>query len=233
MAIMPALAAWAVVPFSPTLVLVQHRRLAALHPRDHLDGCLWDHHRGLGIEFEICVPRRDALGGADRLLRDRHGFRARRRAHGGAEPEPRPDRRRAAREPRAAQLVLHPALPPVPHVSDLGRCGNQPRAVRRRGRRVGNRRRFPRRVFRHGLRRVLPGRIREHVADLHALLDHVPGRLAFAVSRVLALPRSARHLVAPREDRVRRIDVSSGSARRSRAIATTRSCVSAGRCSFR
>ena len=42
----------------------------------HLDGRLRRHHRRLGGELEVRLPRRDALGGADGRLRDRHGLRA-------------------------------------------------------------------------------------------------------------------------------------------------------------
>jgi NADH-quinone oxidoreductase subunit H len=56
------------------------------------------HPRGLGDQLEVRVPRRDALRGADRRLRDRDGLRARRRADGGGQPEP----RRSSRRRRAA-----------------------------------------------------------------------------------------------------------------------------------
>jgi hypothetical protein len=49
-----------------------------------------------------------------------------------------------------------------------GRGRDQSRAVRRGRRRVGDRRRLPRRVFRHRLRAVLPRRIRQHDPDLGA-----------------------------------------------------------------
>ncbi len=53
------------------------------------------------------------------------------------------------------------------------------RAPVRRGRgRIGNRRRLPRGVFRLGLRDLLPGRIRQHDPDQLPGRDPVPGRLA-------------------------------------------------------
>ncbi len=61
-----------------------------------------------------------------------------------------------------AVLEPHPAVPAVPGVLDLGRGGDQSRAVRRGRRRVGDRGRLPRRVLGHGLRHVLPRRVREH-----------------------------------------------------------------------
>jgi len=47
----------------------------------------------------------------------------------------------------------------------------------RRGR-VGDRRRFSRRIFRHDVRRILSGRIREHDTGVDHVLDHVSRRLA-------------------------------------------------------
>ena len=51
---------------SPGVVLADVERRAALHDGDDLDGRLRRDHRRLGLEFEVRVPRRDALGGADR-----------------------------------------------------------------------------------------------------------------------------------------------------------------------
>ncbi len=60
------------------------------------------------------------------------------------------------------------AVPAVRRVLHLGCRGDQSRAVRRGGRRVRDRRRLPRGIFGHGVRAVLPGRIREHDPDLRA-----------------------------------------------------------------
>ena len=57
------------------------------------------------------------------------------------------------------------AVPAVRRLLHLGRRRDQPRAVRRGGRRVGDRRRLPCRVLGHRVRAVLPGRVREHDPD--------------------------------------------------------------------
>jgi NADH-quinone oxidoreductase subunit H len=74
LAIAPALAAWAVIPFTDTLVLANINAGAAVCLGDHFDGRLRRDHRGLGVQLEIRLSRRDALGSTDRLVRDRHGF---------------------------------------------------------------------------------------------------------------------------------------------------------------
>ena len=73
---MPALAAWAVIPFGAGRGAGQHQRRPAVPAGDHLDGRVRRHHRRLGVELEVRVPRRDARGGADGHLRDRDGLRA-------------------------------------------------------------------------------------------------------------------------------------------------------------
>jgi hypothetical protein len=78
-------------------------------------------------------------------------------------------------------LVLAAAAPPVRGVLHLRRGRDQPRALRR-GRRASPRS-WPAshgRVLRHGLRRVLPGRVRQHDPDLF-LTSICSGRLALAV----------------------------------------------------
>ncbi len=59
---------------------------------------------------------------------------------------------------------------------------DQPPSVRRGGGRVGDRRRLPRRVLGRHLRAVLPRRVHEHDPDRGADVDHVPRRLAVAVA---------------------------------------------------
>ncbi len=147
------------------------------------------------------------------------------------------------------RMELDLAVPAVPGVFHLGRRGNQSRAVRRGRRRVGNRRRLPRRVFRHRVRAVLPGRIRQHAADLDADRGLLPRRLAESVRwlhrspsmsgvRSLAFRSSAGSCSVVIGDGFHWLflklfclpfPVSSGSAPRSRATATIRSCVSVGR----
>ena len=75
-----ALAAWAVIPLAGWL---GHRRHQCRHPlslRHLLARRLWRHHGRLGVELEISLPRRAALGRADGVLRSldrlRHHHRA-------------------------------------------------------------------------------------------------------------------------------------------------------------
>ena len=84
---------------------------------------------------------------------------------------------------RFLELVPVAAIAAVPRLLDLGCCRDQPCAVRRRRGRVGDRRRFSRRVLRCRVRAVLPRRIREHGADLDADRDLLPRRLGIAVRR--------------------------------------------------
>ena len=86
------------------------------------------------------------------------------------------------------QLVLDPAVPDVRRLPDFRRGRNQPRAVRRGRGRIGNRRRLPCRIFGHGLRGVLPRRIRQHDPGRDADLADVPRRLAVAVRLARFLP---------------------------------------------
>ena len=97
LAIGPAVAAWAVVPLTDRLVIADIDAGHALRARDDLDRRLRDHPRRLGVELEVRVHRRAALGRADRQLRDRDGLRARRRADVRVEPQLPRDRRRARR----------------------------------------------------------------------------------------------------------------------------------------
>ena len=113
------------------------------------------------------------------------------------QPEPRRHRRRAAGRRPVLELVL--AVPAVHGLFHLGRRRDQPRAVRRRRRRVGNRRGLPRRVFGHRLRAVLPGRIREHDPDLGADRGVLLRRLA--VSPFAGLPAASAPITIPRPRR--------------------------------
>ncbi len=66
LSIAPALAAWAVMPFTDDAGAGQHRCRPAVYPGADLGRRLRRHHRRLGVELEIRLPRRHALGGADR-----------------------------------------------------------------------------------------------------------------------------------------------------------------------
>ena len=93
--------------------------------------------------------------------------------------------------PQLPLLELAAAVPDVPRVLHLGGGGDQPRAVRRRRRRIRDRRRLPRRVLGHGVRAVLPRRVREHDPRVDAGDAHVPRRLA-AAARLDGLQRDPR-----------------------------------------
>ncbi len=82
------------------------------------------------------------------------------------------------------ELVL--AVPAAGGVLHFGRCRDQSRAVRRGGRRIGDRRRIPRGLLRHGVRAVLHRRIRQHDSDLGADRHFLLRRLAVAVRRLSA-----------------------------------------------
>ena len=60
---------------------LQHQRRRALPVRRQLAGRLRHHHGRLGVQLEVPLPRRAALGGADGLLRGLHRLRDR---HGRA-----------------------------------------------------------------------------------------------------------------------------------------------------
>ena len=75
-----ALAAWAVIPVNDGWVIADiNVGILYIFAISSLDG-LRRHHGGLGVELEISVPRRAALGGADGVLRGldrlRHHHRA-------------------------------------------------------------------------------------------------------------------------------------------------------------
>ena len=76
-----ALAAWAVIPLGDGLGDRRHQCRHPLHLRDLVARRLRRHHGRLGLELEIPVPRRAALGGADDLLR---GLDRLRHHHGAA-----------------------------------------------------------------------------------------------------------------------------------------------------
>ena len=127
LAIGPALAAWAVVPFTDDAGARRHQRGASLRARDDVDRRLRHHPRRLGVEFEVRVPRLPALGGADRLLRDRDGLRAGRRADGGEQPQPVRHRARAGGRRR---VLVHLAAVPARSSSTSSPASPRPTAIR-------------------------------------------------------------------------------------------------------
>ncbi len=68
MTIMPALAAWVVVPFGPEVALANVNAGLLLHHGHHVDGSVWRDHRRLGVELQVCLPRRDARIGPDGVV---------------------------------------------------------------------------------------------------------------------------------------------------------------------
>ena len=149
--LMPALAAWAVIPFAPEAGARRHQRRAAVHHGAHLDGRLRRDHRRLGVELEVRVPRRDALGGADgRPTSSRWASRWWCVLMVSRQPEPVRHRRRAGqrllrRTGRQRPVVeLAAAAADVPGLLHLRHRRDQPRALRRGRGRVGDRRRLPR-----------------------------------------------------------------------------------------
>ncbi len=64
MTIMPALAAWSVVPFGPEVMLANVNAADG----DHLDGSLRHHHRRLGFQLEVLVHGCDARLGPDGVV---------------------------------------------------------------------------------------------------------------------------------------------------------------------
>ncbi len=111
LSIVPALATWAVIPLFPGFAIARDRCRAAVRAGADFAWRLRRDSRRLGLELEVRLSRRHALGRADCRLRDRDGFRARRRADGGWQPEPGQDRRAAGR--RLPELVLAAAVSTV------------------------------------------------------------------------------------------------------------------------
>ncbi len=95
---------------------------------------------------------------------------------------------------RIVRLELDLAVPADAGVLHFGCRRDQPRAVRCRRGRIGNRRRLPCRLFGHGLCAVLHRRIRQHDFDLGADRHFLLRRMAvavrrLAVRRIRGLPR--------------------------------------------
>ena len=219
-----SLVAWAVIPFGARHGARQHQCRHPLSLRDLVARRLRHHHGGLGVELEIRLSRRAALGGADGVVRSVDRLRAGDGAALRRIAEPVEDRAGAT-----ASLVLHSAVPDVHRVLHFGTGGDQPRAVRSAGRRERAGRRVLRRIFVDVVRAVLSRRIREHDPDERDDQHPVPRRLAAAV-RDHAGARALWHDLVRAQDLCSCCLPFSGCARPSRAIATTSSCGSAGKC---
>jgi NADH-quinone oxidoreductase subunit H len=186
MAIAPALAAWAVIPFSPGWVLANVDAgvfyLLALssvgvygiiiagwasnskYPffgamRASAQMISYEISMGLALITVLMVS--NSLNLSDIVMAQDKG---RVRRHGAGFP----------------LMELAAAAADVRRLPDFRRGRNQPRALRRGRGRIGNRRRPHGRIFRHGLRDVLPRRIRQHDPDFGDDLDLLPRRLAVA-----------------------------------------------------
>jgi NADH-quinone oxidoreductase subunit I len=199
-AVAPALGVWAVVPFAPGWVIANVDAGLLVRARDDLHGRVRHHHRRLGVQLEVRVPRRDALGRADRGLRDRDGLRAGRRPDGRPEPEPFRDRRApgggtassSGSSCRCCPCSSSTSSPAWPRRTATR--STWPRARARSSRASTS-------STRAWLRGVLPGRVRQHDPGVGAR-EPVPGRLAVAVPGLVGPPRRAVDRVAARQDRV-------------------------------
>jgi NADH-quinone oxidoreductase subunit H len=106
----PALAAWAIVPFTPTWVIADVDA-AILVMLAMTSMGIYGVIIAAGLELEVRVPRRHARRRADGLVRARHGLRPRGRAHGRAEHAAVGDRRAPGRSYGLPRVVLAAALP--------------------------------------------------------------------------------------------------------------------------
>src|SRR6267378_499534 len=175
----PALAAWAVIPFAPEVVLA-----------DINAGLLYIMAlSSMGVELQVRLSRRDALGGADGVLRAGDGLCAGSGADGVGQPQPVGHRQRPG--PRHIRLdgAQFPVVELAAARADAGgvlrqrRRRDQPRAVRRGRGRIGDRRRAHGRVLGDELRAVLPRRVHEHDPHQRADGGDVLRRLAGALGQ--------------------------------------------------
>ena len=158
-----------------------HRRHQCRHPlpvRHLLARRLRHHHRRLGVELEVRLPGRAALGGADGVLRGLDRLRADHRAALRRLAQPLQGRARPVR--LVLELVLAAAAADVRDLLRLGAGRDQPHAVRPAdvGSRAGGG--LPHRILGDDLRPVLPRRIRQHDPAVGAGRGAVPRRLDVA-----------------------------------------------------
>ena len=142
-----ALAAWAVIPVNAGWVDRRHQCRRPLHLRDLLARRLRRDHGRLGVELEISVPRRAALGGADGVLRSLDRLRHHHRAALRRLAQPHGHRARR-RDGRCGMLswYLAAAAADVRRLLRLGAGGDQPAAVRSGGGGIRARRRLHGRI---------------------------------------------------------------------------------------
>ncbi len=186
MTIMPALAAWAVMPFGPEVALAninagllflmaitslevygviiagwasnsKYAFLGALRASAQMVS----YEIAMGFALVVVLMVTGSLNMTDIVLGQSKGWFA---DHG----------------PDLPVLELAAAAADLRRLLHLRPGRDQPPPVRRGRRRIRDRRRPHGRVLGHGVRDVLPGRIRQHDPGLDAGVDHVPRRLAAA-----------------------------------------------------
>ena len=166
----------------------RHQCRRALHLRHLLARRLRRDHGRLGVEFEISVPGRAALGGADGLLRGLDRLRHHHRAALGRLAQSHGRRRGAEYAVGTARLVLAAAPADVRDLLRLGASGDQPAPVRPGRGGIGACRRLHGRVRLLALHDAAVGRVRGDHQHVRHGDDPVPRRLAAAV------PGAAVHL---------------------------------------
>ena len=101
LALIPALAAWAVIPFSSKMVLANANAGVVVPAGDDLAGRVRHHPRRLGFQLALRAAGRDAFRRAGDLLRTGDGLVPGVRAGPGRQPEPHRHRQCAGRAARA------------------------------------------------------------------------------------------------------------------------------------
>jgi NADH-quinone oxidoreductase subunit H len=189
MTIMPALAAWAVMPFGPEVALANiNAGLLFLMAITSLEvyGVIiagWASNSkyaflgALRASAQMVSTRSPWASALVVVLMVRQHEHDRHRAEQGRAP--------CSDGPGLPVLELAAAAADVRRLLHRRPGRDQPPPVRRGRRRVRDRGRPHDRVLGHVVRDVLPGRIRQHDPGLDAVRDHVPGRLAAAVRLAL------------------------------------------------